>query len=138
MFGVGLVLLYFVLALLAAALIMQPDSYAVGRSATIAADVPRVFAMARDPAHWAPLGAASVVDSTLDERIMLRVVCGPAESLATVSLRPEGARTLVDCVVTGRNSLVDKVRNFFGLREKTLGPKIERALAGLSASAAQA
>ncbi|GLI91536.1 hypothetical protein [Methylocystis echinoides] len=132
MFGVGLVLLYFLLALVAAALIMQPDQYAVSRSAGINADVARVFALARDPAHWAPLGAASVVESSLDERIVLRL--GPT-TLATVFLRPEGAGTVVECVVTGRNSLVDKARAFLGHREKTLGPKMEKALAGLAASA---
>lgn len=132
MFGVGLVLLYFLLALVAAALIMQPDQYAVSRSVGINADVARVFALARDPAHWAPLGAASVVESSLDERIVLRL--GPT-TLATVFLRPEGAGTVVECVITGRNSLVDKARAFLGHREKTLGPKMEKALAGLAASA---
>lgn len=132
MLGVGLVLLYFLLALLAAALIMQPDRYAVGRSVAIDAPADRVFALARDPAHWAPIGAASVVESSLGERILLRI--GP-ESLATVSLRPDGARTIVDCVVTGRNSLLDKATAFVGHREKTLGPKIEKALASLGASA---
>jgi hypothetical protein len=132
MFGVGLVLLYFLLALVAAALIMQPDQYAVSRSVGINADVARVFALARDPAHWAPLGAASVVESSLEERIVLRL--GPT-TLATVFLRPEGAGTVVECVVTGRNSLVDKARAFLGHREKTLGPKMEKALAGLAASA---
>jgi hypothetical protein len=135
MLGVGLVLLYFLLALVAAALIMQSDRYAVGRSAPVEADVSRVFALARDPAHWAPLGAASVVESALEDRVVLRVLCGGEESLATISLRPDGGRTIVDCVVTGRNSLVDKARNFFGFREKTMGPKIDKALAGLSASA---
>jgi hypothetical protein len=132
MFGVGLVLLYFLLALVAAALIMQPDQYAVSRSVGINADVARVFALARDPAHWAPLGAASVAESSLEERIVLRL--GPT-TLATVFLRPEGAGTVVECVVTGRNSLVDKARAFLGHREKTLGPKMEKALAGLAASA---
>lgn len=132
MLGVGLVLLYFLLALLAAALIMQPDRFAVGRSVAIDAPADRVFALARDPAHWTPIGAASVVESSLGERILLRI--GP-ESLATVSLRPDGARTIVDCVVTGRNSLLDKARAFVGHREKTLGPKIEKALASLGASA---
>jgi hypothetical protein len=135
MIGVGLVLLYFLLALGAAALILQSDRYAVGRSAMVDADVSRVFALARDPAHWAPLGAASVVESALEERVVLRIPGEGAESLATILLRPDGGRTIVDCVVTGRNSLIDKARNFFGFREKTLGPKIEKALAGLSASA---
>lgn len=70
--------------------------------------------------------------SSLDERIVLRL--GPT-TLATVFLRPEGAGTVVECVVTGRNSLVDKARAFLGHREKTLGPKMEKALAGLAASA---
>lgn len=135
MMGVGLVLLYFLLALLAAALVLQPDRYAVRRSAVVDADVARVFALARDPAHWAPLGAASVVESLPDERIVLRVAANGADSLAIVTLRRDGARTNVDCEVAGSNGLFDKARGLFGLREKTLGPKIEKALAGLAASA---
>ncbi len=135
MVGFGLVLLYFALAALAAALIMQSDRYAVRRTTSVAADARRVFARAADPASWAPLGAASVVEAEPDARVVLKLLDGGAESHATVSLIPEGARTLVECVVAGRNGLVDKARNLFGFREKTLGPKIEQALAGLAARA---
>jgi hypothetical protein len=136
MVGVALVLLYFLLALLAAALIMQSDRYAVRRTAAIAGKASRVFALAADPASWAPLGAVSVVETEPNARVVLRLVNGGgAESHATIALAPEGAQTRVDCVVAGRNGLIDKARDFFGFREKTWGPKIEQALAGLAASA---
>ncbi len=135
MVGVALVLLYFALAALAAVLIMQPDRYAVRRTASVHADPRRVFARAADPAAWAPLGAASVVEAEPGARVVLKLLDGGAESHATVSFSPEGAQTLVDCEVAGRNGLVDKARNLLGFREKTLGPKIEKALAGLAANA---
>jgi hypothetical protein len=135
MAGVALVLLYFALAALAAALIMQPDRYAVRRRASVAADARRVFARAADPAAWTSLGAAALVEAEPGARVVLKLMNGGAESLATVSLVSEGAQTRVDCEVAGRNGLLDKARNLLGFREKTLGPKIEQALAGLAANA---
>lgn len=135
MMGVALVLLYFALAIFAAAIILQSDRFAVRRSATIGAEASSLFDRLSDPARWASLGAASVVESRPNELVVLRLVSGKTESLATVELQPEGNETLVDCVVTGRNSLADKARNLLASREKVLGPKIEKALADLGASA---
>lgn len=135
MVGVALVLLYFLLAALAAVIILQSDRYAVRRMTAVDAQAHDVFARVADPASWAPLGAATVVEAEPDARVVLRLVSEGAESFATVALAPEGAGTVVDCIVAGRNGLIDKARNLFGHREKTLGPKIEKALAGLAASA---
>jgi hypothetical protein len=95
----------------------------------------RVFARAADPAAWTSLGAAALVEAEPGARVVLKLMNGGAESLATVSLVSEGAQTRVDCEVAGRNGLLDKARNLLGFREKTLGPKIEQALAGLAANA---
>lgn len=135
MVGVALVLLYFLLAALAAVIIMQSDRYAVRRTTAVDAHPQAVFARGADPAFWATLGAATVLEAEPDARIVLRLVSDGAESFATVALAPEEGRTVVDCVVSGRNSLVEKARDLLGHREKTLGPKIEKALAGLAASA---
>jgi hypothetical protein len=135
MIGVGLVLLYFGMAAAAAAIILQSDRYVVKRSATIAADARRLFALVSDPARWVELGAATVVESAPHERVVLRLEAGKAESFLIFGLKPESGRTVVDGVLSGRNSLADKARNLVSGREKTLGPKIEKALADLAASA---
>jgi hypothetical protein len=135
MIGVGLVLLYFGLALAAAAIILQSDRYAVKRSAMIDASAHKLFELASDTARWASLGAASVVESRPDEFVALRLVLGSSESVATIELRPEGGKTVVDCVVAGRNTIGDKAVNLLSSREQSIGPKIDRALADLAASA---
>ncbi len=135
MMGVGLVLLYFALAALAAAIIMQSDRYAVRRSIAVGGEAHKLFALVSDPARWSALGAASVIERRPDELVVLRLDSGGKESLATVGLRREEKQTLIDCVVAGRNTLADKVRNIFGGREKSLGPKIEKTLADFAASA---
>ncbi|MGJ0394596.1 MAG: hypothetical protein ACR650_17940 [Methylocystis sp.] len=134
MMGVGLVLLYFGLAVLAAAIIMQSDRYAVRRSIAVGAEAHRLFALVSDPTRWSAFGAASVIERRPDELVILRLDSGGKESLATVGLRREGAQTAIDCVVAGRNTLVDKIRNILGGPEKSVGPKIEKTLADLAAS----
>jgi hypothetical protein len=135
MMGVGLVLLYFGLAIVAAAIIMQSDRYVVTRTATIAVDAHRLFALASDPARWAALGEATIVESRPNERVVLRLADGKSESLLAFGLKPDGAGTIVESVLSGRNGVVDKVKNLFGGRDKTFGPKMEKALADLAASA---
>ncbi|WP_330083382.1 hypothetical protein [Methylocystis iwaonis] len=135
MLGVGLVLLYFALALLAAAIILQSDRYMVRRSIAIDAGTHKLFNLASDPARWSALGAAAVIESRPDALVVLQLDLGRTESVATVGLHPEGGQTFVDCMIAGRNTFADKIRNLLGSREKTLGPKIEQALADLAASA---
>jgi len=140
MLGVGLVLLYFGLAALAAAIVMQSDRYVVRRSATVDADAKKLFARINDPGVWAPWGGkgrAEIVESRPDELAVLRLEAGnlgKAETFVSFALRPEGGKTIVECSMSGRNSYVDKARNIFWAREKTLGPRIEKALADLAAS----
>jgi hypothetical protein len=135
MIGMGMVLLYFAMAAAAAAIILQSDQYVVRRSATIAADARRLFTLVSDPARWTRLGPATVVESAPDERVVLRLDSGKAERFLIFGLKREGGATLVDGIMTGRNSLADKVRNLFSGRDKALGPEIEKALADLAASA---
>ncbi|MCC3246337.1 hypothetical protein LG047_13580 [Methylocystis sp. WRRC1] len=140
MWGVGLVLLYFGMAILAAALVLQQDRYVVRRSAKIGADARRIFRRINEAdvlSAWAGEGEATIVESRPDELLVLRLDSGrPAksESFVTFALRPEGAATVVDCALSGRNSYADKAKNLFGGREKALGPKVEKALADLAAS----
>jgi hypothetical protein len=135
MTGVGLVLLYFAMAGVAAAIIMQSDRYVVQRSTTIAADARKLYALVSDPSRWASFGAATVVESAPNERVVLRIDGGKYESFLALGLKPEGGCTVVETVLTGHNSLADKARNLFSGRDKSLGPKIEKALADLAASA---
>jgi hypothetical protein len=135
MTGMGLVLLYFAMAGVAAAIIMQSDRYVVQRSTTIAADARKLHALVSDPARWATFGAATVVESAPNERVVLRIDSGKYESFLALGLKPEGGGTVVETVLTGHNSLADKARNLFSGRDKSLGPKIEKALADLAASA---
>jgi hypothetical protein len=134
MWGFALVLSYFALAAAAAAIVMQSDRYLVERSAIIDADARKIFGLVSDPRRWSDMGEATVVESKPNELVVMRVAKGEEESFLTFGLRGEGAETLVECVISGRNSLLDKARNLIAGREKTLGPKIEKALAELAAS----
>ncbi len=132
MLGVGLILFYFALAALAAAVILQPDRYVVRRVREIDAGAGRIFARATDPARWSALGRATLVESEPNRRIAFRL--GAGASVATIALSQEGRETRVEVAVSGRNTLVDKATHLLGRREKILGPKIDKALADLSAS----
>lgn len=138
MMGAALVLLYFGMAILAAAVLMQSDRYVVRRSASVDADARKIFALIGDAGIWADEGRATVVESRPNELAVLRIDAEKprkTESFVTFALKPEGRRTIVECAMSGRNSLFDKARNIIGGREKALGPKIEKALARIAAKA---
>jgi hypothetical protein len=121
--GVAAVLLYAA---------FKPNSFALSRSALIAAPADRVFALIDD---------LEITDSVPSQRVTMRLDFSKpmaAHNTVNFTLEPQGANTSVTWAMTGPANYAHNLMTTFFSMDKMVGGQFEAGLASLKALAEKA